>query len=163
MISFPSSQDLALMILKQQIELEDWKFLFLNFQVILMLKENVHLIPKEKRLLGNIWPYSPESSVVKESACNAGDPGSIPGLGRSSGEGIGYPLQYSWLPLWFRWQRICLQCRRPGFDPWVGKIPWRRERLATPVFWPAEFHGQYSPWGRKESDTTEWLSLTVLK
>ena len=37
----------------------------------------------------------PGSSVGKESACNAGDPGSIPGLGRSSGEGIGYPLQYS--------------------------------------------------------------------
>ena len=37
-----------------------------------------------------------ESSVGKESACNAGDPGSIPGLGRSSGEEIGYPLQYSW-------------------------------------------------------------------
>ena len=34
------------------------------------------------------------------------------------------------------WWRICLQCRRPGFDPWVGKIPWRRERLPTPVFWP---------------------------
>ena len=34
--------------------------------------------------------------VGKESACNAGDPGSIPGLGRSAGEGIGYPLQYSW-------------------------------------------------------------------
>ena len=38
----------------------------------------------------------PHSSVGKESACDAGDPGSIPGLGRSSGEGIGYPLQYSW-------------------------------------------------------------------
>ena len=37
----------------------------------------------------------PDSSVGKESACNAGDPGSIPGLGRSPGEGIGYPLQYS--------------------------------------------------------------------
>ena len=37
-----------------------------------------------------------ESSVGKESACNAGDPGSITGLGRSSGEEIGYPLQYSW-------------------------------------------------------------------
>ena len=42
----------------------------------------------------------------------------------------------------------------PG-NPWVGKIPWRRERLPTPVFWPGEFHGLYSPWGRKESDTTE--------
>jgi len=38
--------------------------------------------------------------------------------------------------------RICLQCGRPGFDPWVEKIPWRRERLPTPVFWPGEFHGQ---------------------
>ena len=41
------------------------------------------------------------------------------------------------------------------FDPWVGKIPWRRERLPTPVFW----HGDlYSPWGCKESNTTERLS-----
>ena len=38
----------------------------------------------------------PDSSVGKESACNAGNPGSIPRSGRSSGEGIGYPLQYSW-------------------------------------------------------------------
>ena len=52
-----------------------------------------------------------------------------------------------------------LQRRRPGFDPWVGKIPWRREQLPTPVFWPGEFHGLYSTWGRKESDTTEPLSL----
>ena len=42
----------------------------------------------------------------------------------------------------------------------VGKIPWRRERLPTPVFWPREFHDLYSPWGRKESDTTEQLSFT---
>ena len=41
----------------------------------------------------------PDSSVGKESACNAGDPSSIPGSGRSSGEGIGYPLQYSWASL----------------------------------------------------------------
>ena len=46
-----------------------------------------------------------------------------------------------------------------GFDPWVGKIPWRREKLPTPVFWPGEFHGLYSPWGHKELDTTERLSL----
>ena len=39
----------------------------------------------------------PDSSVGKESSCNAGDPGSIPGLGRSTGEGLGYPLQYSGL------------------------------------------------------------------
>ena len=49
------------------------------------------------------WWYQlqgfPDSSVGKESACNAGDPGSTPGLGRSTGEGIGYPLQYSWASL----------------------------------------------------------------
>ena len=52
-----------------------------------------------------------------------------------------------------------LWCCRPVFDPWVGKIPWRRERLPTPVFWPGEFHGLYSPWGSKDSDMTERLSL----
>ena len=47
------------------------------------------------------------------------------------------------------------------FDLWVGKIPWRRERLSIPVFWADKFHGLYSPWGRKESDTTERLSLSL--
>ena len=65
------------------------------------------------------------------------------------------------LPWWLSWWRICLQHGRPGFDPWVGKIPWRREWLPTPVFWPGEFLGRYSPWGRKESDTTERLSLSL--
>ena len=41
----------------------------------------------------------PGGSAGKESACNAGDPGSIPGLRKSPGEGIGYPLQYSWASL----------------------------------------------------------------
>ena len=48
---------------------------------------------------------------------------------------------------------------RPRFDPWVGKIPWRREWLPTPVFLPGESHAQrslvgYSPWGHKDSDMT---------
>ena len=51
------------------------------------------------------------------------------------------PLEFAGLPWWLSWLRICLQCRRPGFDPWIGKIPWRRERLATPVFLPGEVHG----------------------
>ena len=49
------------------------------------------------------------------------------------------------------------------FDAWVEEIPWRRERLPTPVFWPGEFHGLYSPWDPKESDMTEWLSLSPHK
>ena len=47
------------------------------------------------------------------------------------------------------------------FDSWVGKICWRRDSLPTPVFWPGEFHGLYSPWGCKESDTMERLSLSL--
>ena len=50
-----------------------------------------------------------------------------------------------------------LQYERPSFDPWVGEIPWRRELLPTPIFWPGELHGLYNPWGHKESDTTERL------
>ena len=67
-------------------------------------------------------------SAGKESSHNAGELGSIPGLGTFAGAGKGYPLQY---------------CRLP-----------------TPVFSPGEFHGLYSPWGHKESDTTEQLSLS---
>ena len=66
----------------------------------------------------------PDSSVGKESICNAGDLGSIPGLGR---------------------------------------IPWRRERLPIPVFWPGEFHGLYCPWGHKESDKTDFHFLSLSK
>ena len=47
---------------------------------------------------------------------------------------------------------VCLQCGRPGFNPWVGKIPWRRKWQSTPVLLPGKSHGQrslvgYSPWG----------------
>ena len=56
--------------------------------------------------------------------------------------------------------KFCLaKAWRPGFDPWAGKIPWRRERLPTPVFWPGEFHGLYSSWDCKESDMTLGHSL----
>ena len=48
---------------------------------------------------------------------------------------------------------------RPGYDSWIGKIPWRKERLPTPVFWPGEFHGLDSSWGYKELDTTERILL----
>ena len=58
--------------------------------------------------------------------------------------------------------------RRPGFHPWVGKITWRRKWQPIPVLLPRESHGQrslvgYSPWGRKESDTTEWLHFHIFK
>ena len=87
----------------------------------------------------------PGTSTGKESACNAGDPSSIPGLKRSPGEGVVYALQYSWASLV------------------VGKIPWRKAWQPTPGYLPGEPHGQrslvgYSPWGHRESDMTEQLS-----
>ena len=51
----------------------------------------------------------------------------IPGPGRSPGEERGYPLQFSWVSLLAQLVRTHLQCERPGFNPWVGKIPWRRK------------------------------------
>ena len=59
------------------------------------------------------------------------------------------------------------QCRRPQFSPWVRKIPYRTEWQPTPVVFPGKFHGQgnlagYSPWGRKESDTTERRTCSLL-
>ena len=86
-------------------------------------------------------PSAPESSVGKESACNAGDPGLIPGSGRSTGEGIGYPLQYS---------RASLVARLVNNPPamretWVRSLGWEdpleKGKATTPVFWPGEFHG----------------------
>ena len=95
----------------------------------------------------------PGSSACKESVCSAGEPGLIPRWGRSAGEGIGYPIQYSWASL-----------VAPGKPPamweiWVRSQGWEdpieKGELPTPVFWPREFHGLYSLWGCKESDTTE--------
>ena len=81
----------------------------------------------------------PGISAGNESAGDAGDPGSITGLGRSPGAGIGYPLQYFWVsPMAQKVKKICLQCGRLGFDPWVEKIPWRRAWQPTPVFFPGE-------------------------
>ena len=109
---------------------------------------------------GKIKSNAPALLFWIESTCNAGDSSSIPGSGRSAGEGIGYPPQYSWASLVAQLVKNPPAMWRPGFYPWVGKIPWGRERLHTPVFWPGEFHGLYSSWGRKELDMTVQLSLT---
>ena len=74
------------------------------------------------------------------------------------------------LPMWHNGKESPCQCRRHkrcGFNPWVGKIPWRRKWEPTPVFLPGEFLGQrslvgYSPRGCKGSDTTEQLSTLCI-
>ena len=72
-----------------------------------------------------------------------------------------------WLCWWLRQSRIHLQWRRPRLSLWVGKIPRRREWQPTPVFSPGEFHELrslvgYSSGSLKESETTEWLTLSFL-
>ena len=65
--------------------------------------------------------------------------------------------------MWLSGEESACQSRSCGFDPRNGKIPWRRAWQPTPVFLPGESHGQrslvgYSPWGCKQSDTTQWLN-----
>ena len=83
---------------------------------------------------------------------------------RGGRDGLGMiQVPYIW---WLSWHIIFLQCRRPGFNAWVGKMPWRREWQPTPVFLPGKSHRQrslmgYSPWGHKELDTmSDFHSLT---
>ena len=79
----------------------------------------------------------------------------IPESGRSTGEGIGYTLQYSWASL-------VAQLVKNHSAMWETRVqslgwedPLEKERLPTPVFLLGEFHGLYNTWGCKESDTTE--------
>ena len=80
------------------------------------------------------------------------------------------PLKKGQATQQFSWASLVAQTVKNSpamWKTWVRKIPWRRDRLPTPVFLPGEFHGQrslagYSPWGHKESDTTEQLSLDFL-
>ena len=97
----------------------------------------------------------PGISVGKESTCNAGDPGSIHGSGSSTGERIGYPLQYSWASLVAQLVKN-LPAMRETCIPSLGlEDPLEKGKATTPVFWPGEFHGLYSPQGCKELDMTE--------
>ena len=86
---------------------------------------------------------------------HAGDPGSIPESERSAGEGIGYPLQYSWASF------VAQLVKNPPamWDTWVRSLGWEepleKGKATLPVFWPGDFHGLYSSWGHKELDLTE--------
>ena len=98
------------------------------------------------------WWGFPGSSDDEESACNAGNSGSIPGLGRFPGEGIGCPPQYSWASL------VAQMVKNPPAmrEAWVQSLGWEesleKRQLLTPAIWPGEFHGLYSLWDCKESD-----------
>ena len=105
----------------------------------------------------------PGGSDSKESACNAVDPSSIPASGRSPGEGIGYPLQYSWASL------VAQRVKNPPAAGDLGSIPGLGRSPGGGYVNPLQYsclenpHGHrslvgYSPWGCKESDTAVCLS-----
>ena len=101
----------------------------------------------------------PDSSVGKESACNAGDRGLIPGSGRWAGEGVGYPPQYSWASLVARLVKI----PHAMLETWVRSLGWKS--LGEGKGYPLQYSGQrslmgYSPWGHEELDAAEWLTLS---
>ena len=94
------------------------------------------------------------AQLIKISSCNAGDPSSTPGPGRSTVEGVGYPLQYSWASLVAQ-----LEKNPPAmWQIWVQLLGWEDSQdkgTAThSSILPGEFHGR-ATWGYKESDTTE--------
>ena len=101
----------------------------------------------------------PCGSAGEEFACNAGDLGSISGLGRSPGEGKGYPLQYSGLENSMDYtDSSILQARILEWVafPFSSILAWRIQwTIQTPVFWPKEFPGVYSLWVTKS-----WIRLS---
>ena len=98
----------------------------------------------------------PDSSVGTESACNAGDPSLIPGSGRSPGEGIGYPLQYSWASLVAQLVKNLPTMR----ETWVRSLGWE-DPLEKGKATHSSILTWRIPWGHKQSDTTEPLSLLL--
>ena len=127
-------------------------FLFLNKK---HLKVYIYTLP-EKRLSFLFFIsslMSPDSSVGKESTCNAGDPGSVPGSERCPGEGIGYPLQYSWASL------LAQLVKNPPAmrETWVQSLGWE-----DPLEKGKATHSSilaYRIQSLKKLDMTEWLSL----
>ena len=102
----------------------------------------------------------PDSSVGKGSTCNSGNPGWIPGLGRSAGEGIGYPLHYSWASLVAQ----LVKNLPPMWETWVCFLGWEdplEKGMATHSSILA-WRIPWSPGGCKELDMTVQLSLSVI-
>ena len=100
------------------------------------------------------------SSAGKEPTCNAGDPSSIPGSVRYPGEGIGYPLQYSWASLVTQLVKNLPATQDTQILSFGWQDPLEKETATSPVFWPGEFRGLYSLQDHKKSDTAEQLSLS---
>ena len=112
--------------------------------------------------LQKIWKFGASliAQLVKNLPTNEGDCSSIPWLGRSTGEGIGYPLQYSWTSLVAQ-----LVKNLPAmWETWLWSLGWEdpleKWKATHSSILAGEFHGLQNPCGHKELDTTEWPSLS---
>ena len=100
---------------------------------------------------------SPDGLAGNESTCIAGDPGLIPGSERSSGDGIGYPLQCSWASL------VAQLVKNPPAirETWILSLGWEdpleRDWLPSPVSWPGEVRGLYSTWNSSGQNSLSLL------
>ena len=146
----------------EDINVAKFKFFIFNFKNEILDSQSNSVIKNttlELLLLNALWWSNwegnlksfPGSSAGKESACNEGDPGSIPGSGRSHGEGIGYLLQYSWASLvaqtvknlpatWETWVRPLSREEFSSILAW--RIPMDKEA------WQATVHGIAKGWIR---------------
>ena len=127
----------------------------------------IHEFAKSQTRLSNwtelnwywIWGF-PGSSAGKEYACNEKDPGSIPGLGRSSGEGIGYSLQYSWASL------VAQMVKNPPamWEIWVQSMGWEdppwRAWQPTPFSCLENSMGRGAWWATVHGITKSWTRLS---
>ena len=119
-------------------------------------KDSMRCFSKPMRRAGGLGVnLIPDTSVGKESSCNAGDTSSIPASGRFTGEGIGYPIQDSLGSLVVQLVKNLPAMWETQVQSLGWEDPLEKGKATTPVFWPREFHGLYSPWGHKESDMTE--------
>ena len=100
----------------------------------------------------------PDSSVGKESACDAGDPDSIPRSKRSAGEWIGYPLQYSWAYIVAQLVKNLPAMRETWIRSLGREDTLEKGKPTTLVFCPGEFHGLYCPWCCRVRH--DWASFT---
>ena len=108
----------------------------------------------------DLWPKNrgfPDSSVGKESACNAGDPSSIPGSGRSPGEGIGYPPQYSWASL------VAQLIKNPPamWETWVRSLGWENP-LEKGKATHSNILAWRIPWTIQQRTGRDWATFTFM-
>ena len=122
-----------------------------NYQISLWIRffsSKMHL----KRT--SIGEWSQNWKWVKEANLKRKPPADFLPARDSGGKLVKYADSQAPQP--FQWLRICLQCRRSRFSPWVGKIAWRREWQLTPVLLPGESHGQSIGLQRVRND---WSNL----